>query len=159
MSQIPSNFRDSSFTVTDDNGNSATLQLGKGDIAVSNLKPGGAEAVVMQSKGKVVGHRKGARAIPAFTMTAILASPSDDFKKLINGLTAGFVSTTADIGDYPAVDFDWDMAHGAEARSITGEDLYCTGFDVGQGDEATVTFNFEVLGRLDLDGETLIPSR
>ena len=55
MSNIPANFTDGVFTLTDDNSNSATLVMSQGDLSFSNLVPDGRELVVSQSRGATVG--------------------------------------------------------------------------------------------------------
>jgi hypothetical protein len=54
MSNIPANFTDGSFTITDDAANSATLLMSQGDLTVSGLVPDGRELVVSQSQGATV---------------------------------------------------------------------------------------------------------
>jgi hypothetical protein len=70
MSNIPANFTDGSFTLTDDNANSATLLMSQGDLSISGLVPDGRELVVSQSQGATVGLRKGQRAYPTISVTA-----------------------------------------------------------------------------------------
>ena len=64
MSNIPANFTDGVFTITDDNSLSATLLMSNGDQALSGLVTYGRAQVVTESRGAVVGLRKGARAFP-----------------------------------------------------------------------------------------------
>ena len=95
MSNIPANFTDGTFSITDDNSNSATLVMSQGDLSFSGLVPDGREAIVSQSRGGTVGIRKGARAYPTISVSAILAAPSAAFQVLALGKTAGFQSTTS----------------------------------------------------------------
>lgn len=159
MSSIPANFRDGVLTVTDDNGNSATLLLSKGDQALTGITPEGAALVVSQSRGSVVGLRKGERTFPQLTVSAILAGPYDAFKQLVLGKTSGFVSVADDIGDYPCFDFDWSYDYDAETRDIDGDDVACLGIDFNEGEESTVSFTFQIHGPMNADGNAIISSR
>ena len=139
MSLIPASFSDGVLTCTDDAGNSATLQLSQGDTAVSGLIDAGRTPTEVQSRGRFVGLRKGQRVAPTITINAFLSSPSDNFHKLILGKTAGFVSTSADIGDVATVDGTFSFNYGAESRNVTFDDAYCSAFDIAEGDPSTVS--------------------
>lgn len=158
MSNIPANFTDGVLTITDDNGNSATLLMSQGDLSFDNLTSDGRELVVSQSRGAVVGLRKGARAIPSMSGTAILAGPSADFQLLALGKTAGFISTAADIGDYPAVDFDFSFDYNAETRDITGDDATVT-VSISEGETSTISFAFQIHGPMEFDGTSVVLAR
>ena len=159
MSSIPANFTDGVLTLTDDASHSATLALSMGDLKVSGLVPDGRALEVYESRGAVVGARKGARARPTLSVAAILAAPSADFHRLAMGTTSGFTSTTADIGDYDANDLSFTFNYGAESRSITADDVILTGWEMSEGSPSTVALTFEILGPLELDGITIIGSR
>ena len=159
MSSIPSNFTDGVLVLTDDGGHSATLALSMGDQKLSGLVPDGRALEVYESQGAIVGARKGARARPTFTVTAMLASPTADFHRLAMGTTSGFVSTTADIGDYKACDLSYTFNYGAESRGLTADDVVLTGWEVSAGSPSTVSLSFEILGPLELDGVSVIGSR
>jgi hypothetical protein len=159
MSLIPANFTDGVFTITDDNANSATLSLSQGDLSFANLLPDGRELIVSQSRGATVGVRKGARAYPTLSVTAILSAPSDAFQILALGETAGFTSTTVSLGDYAAVDFDFSFDYGAETRDITGEDAVCTGIEITEGEATTIAFSFQIIGPVQIDGTTVVSAR
>ena len=159
MSNIPANFCDGVFTITDDNSNSATLLMSQGDLSFSNLVPDGRELVVSQSRGATVGVRKGARAYPTISVSAILAGPSAAFQVLALGETAGFTSTTVDIGDYAANDFDFSFDYGAESRDITGEDAVLTSIEITEGDTSTIAFTFQIAGPLSFDGTVVVSAR
>jgi hypothetical protein len=161
VSNIPANFTDGSFTITDDAAgpNSATLLLSQGDLSFSNLVPDGREAIVSQSRGATVGIRKGARAYPTISVSAILAGPSAAFQILALGETAGFTSTTADLGDYAAVDFDFSFDFGAETRDITGEDAFLTAIEITEGETSTISFTFQIAGPVSFDGTAVVSAR
>jgi hypothetical protein len=159
MSNIPANFTDGSFTLTDDNANSATLLMSQGDLTVSGLVPDGRELVVSQSQGATVGLRKGQRSYPTISVTAILAGPSAAFQIQALGETATFTSTTVDIGDYAANDFDFSFDYAAETRDITGEDAVLTSIEITEGDTSTIAFTFQIVGPMSFDGTAVVSSR
>lgn len=159
MSLIPSSFSDGVLTITDDGGNSATLQLSAGDTALSGLIASGRTPTIVQSRGRIVGARLGARAEPTITINATLSSPSDAFHLLAWGKTAGFVSTTADIGDVASVDCSFSFNYGAESRKIEMDDCYLQSFDVSEGDVSTVSMTFGIIGPVDVDGVGVITQR
>ena len=156
MSNIPANFTDGVFTLTDDNSNSATLVMSQGDLSFGGLVPDGRELIVSQSRGATVGARKGARAYPTLSVTAILAGPSAAFQILALGETAGFTSTTVAIGDYAACDFDFSFDYGAETRDITGDDAICTAIEITEGETSTISFTFQILGPVQFDGTDVV---
>jgi hypothetical protein len=159
MSNIPANFTDGVFTLTDDNANSATLLMSQGDLSVSGLVPDGRELIVSQSRGATVGVRKGARAYPTLSVTAILAGPSAAFQILALGETASFTSTSVDLGDYAACDFDFSFDYGAETRDITGEDAVLTGIEITEGETSTISFSFQIVGPMQFDGTDVVSAR
>lgn len=159
MSLIPSSFSDGVLTITDDGGNSATLQLSQGDTAVSGLIDGGRTPTESQSRGRFVGLRKGQRVAPTLTINAILSSPSDPFHKLMLGKTVGFVSTSADIGDVATVDGTFSFNYGAESRNLTFDDAYCSAFDIAEGDPSTVSITLTIVGPVEVDGVSIIAQR
>jgi hypothetical protein len=159
MSQIPSNFTDGVFTITDGAAHSATLLLSNGDLAVTGIRPDGRATTKSESRGALVGLRKSARAYPQITVSAILACPLGDFEKQALGILGGFVSTSADIGDVPTNDFDFSFDYNAESRDITGDDLELLSLDYNEGDNSTISFTFEINGPMAVDGTTVITSR
>jgi len=159
MSNIPANFTDGVFTITDDNSNSATLVMSQGDLSFAGLTPDGRELIVSQSRGATVGVRKGARAYPTISVSAILAGPSAAFQILALGETAGFTSTTVDLGDYAAVDFDFSFDYNAETRDITGEDAVLTAIEITEGETSTISFTFQIVGPVAFDGTTVVSAR
>lgn len=159
MSNIPSNFTDGAVTITDDGGHSATLAMPMGDQALTGLLPAGRALVKTESQGALVGLRKGARAYPQFTVSAVCGPGIDAFKRMCLGTTSGFVSVTLGIGDYPAFDMSYTFNYGAESRSIAAQDVVCLGIEHQAGETSTVSYTFEIQGPLTIDGETIIASR
>lgn len=159
MSLIPSSFSDGQFTITDDGGNSATLQLSQGDTSFDGLIPGGRTVTEVQSRAAFVGLRLGPRVAPTITINAVLSSPSDAFYRLAMGTTSGFVSTSADIGDAKTVDGTFSFSYGAESRQITFDDAYLQAFNVSEGDPSTVSLTLAIAGPVYIDGVALIGSR
>lgn len=159
MSNIPANFTDGVVTISDDNSNSATLLMPNGDQSLTGLVPDGRAIEDYQSQGAVVGLRKGERAYPEFTVTAISAAGIEAFKRLALGITATFTSTSVAIGDYPTFDLDYSYDYGAETRDITAQDVALVGMDETAGSPNSVSYTFRIYGPLLIDGETVISSR
>ncbi len=159
MSLIPSSFVDGVLTLSDDGAHSEVLELAMGDMKLSGVTPDGRNIEISESRGAVVGLRKTTRAKPMLSMSAMLASPSAAFHRLALGKTSGFVSTSADIGDGLTNDLSFTFNYGAETRNITADDLLLRSWDVSEGPTSTISLNFEVIGPLELDGVSIIPSR
>lgn len=119
MSLIPSIGLDTEVTVTDAAGHSETLQLHMSDHNLDAFEPGGAELLIFESAGHVVGARKGGRVFPTMTVSAMSAAGLSDFEMLIFGLTSGFVSTGVAIGDAVMTSTTIQFSYGAESRGYT----------------------------------------
>ena len=158
VTDIPASFIDGVVTVTDDNGNSATLDLAAGDLSASGFMPDGKEAQITQSRGAFCGIRKGQRVFPSLSVSAKLATPATDFWKLVHGLTSGFTSVMADLGDYPGFDFDFSFDYLADTRDIVAQDCVCTDWSLDES-ASTVSFAIQMLGPVTVDSETLISAR
>ena len=154
------NFTDVVMSASDDGGNSATLALGLGTTSWSGLKHNGREAGVYQARGATSVIRREARAYPTLTITAQLARTDDNFALITRGEIAGYVSTTADIGDYATFDLTIDRSYKTNSRISTFDDCYCDDItiDIPDGGPATVTLSVTVLGKVVMDGETVIAS-
>lgn len=165
MSNIHASFVDGSFTITDDAAHSESLELAEGDFSLTGIVPNGRAPGRGETRGAWTGTRQDARVYPTITVTGKLADPTNDFHVLAMGDTAGFTSTSASLGDYPSVDFNFVFSYGAETRRYYGDDLILTDYSVSEGSPySTVSFTFEVQGPLYAVGtaggtQTLIPSR
>jgi hypothetical protein len=159
MSAIPANFTDGSITLSDDNSNSATLALANGDAQLSGLVPDGREAEVYQSRGATSGVRKGQRVYPTFTVSAQVEGDNQAFHDLAQGVTAGFTSTLADLGDYPGCDLDFSFDYGAESRDLVADDVILTGWEFQEGSPNTVSMTFQIVGPLTYNGTTYVSAR
>lgn len=164
MSNTQASFVDGQVTITDDAGNSEALLLSEGDFSLSGVVPAGRALNLGETRGELTGARKGERTYPTISVSGKLSSPTAAFNMLALGLTAGFVSVTADIGDYPAVDFDFSFDYQAESRSYSGDDLVLTDFSSEEGSPySKVSFTFQILGPLRSTGPegtfVLVPSR
>ena len=146
MSTINMNFTDGAFTITDDAAHSETLALSEGDFSLTYDAQDGHEITVSQTRGEVSGVRKAARRLGSLSCTAKLADPGANFQTLAAGLTAGFVSVVADIGDANGVDWDFSFDLGAQARSYYGEDAIFGEISVTEADPGTISFSAELLG-------------
>lgn len=160
VKDIISTFVDGSVQIDDNNSNSATCPKMQGDVTIGNLLPSGRQASVAEAQGALTGIRKGARAFPTISFTGQLADFDDAFHQLAMGVTAGFTSTTVDIGDYPTVDLTFNADYSTDTREIVADDCRLTEFSFSQGDPtSTVSFSFECHGPLTIDGTTYISSR
>ena len=157
---IVSSFADGSVTASDDGGHSATLAKFSGDMTISGMVPQGRTNDVTQVQGAVVGVRKGERVFGTVSFTGVLSDFDDAFHKLVMGVTAGYVSTTADIGDGDTFDLSFDASYSTDVRTFLGDDLNLTEWSMTQGSpSSTVSFSAEILGPIVIDGTTYVPSR
>lgn len=148
------NFTDGSLVATDDSTLSATLALYDGAFSLDNLLPGGAEVEVYQTQGHVTGARKGARAMPTLTVNGHLNTPLDAFRSLVLGITSGFVSVLADIGDAAGVDLVFTATYGTSVRRYNLSDCRVTGHGHTGGSPNAYALTFEVLGPVTLTDQT-----
>ena len=153
------NFTDAVVTIDDDGGNSNTLPLLIGTVSWSGLTPDGRELETYEVRGGLTGARKGARSYPEVTIEAQVARMDDDFYQQAMGVLAGFVSTTADIGDMPANDLTIDESYSTDSRVSIGEDAVLTEWSYSGGSPGKVSMTFKVLGPLSIDGTTYVSSR
>jgi len=146
MSAVNANFTDGAFTLTDDAGHSATLGLSEGNLSLGPIAQDGHEITVSETRGHVSGVRKAARKRPTLSVTGKLSTPRAAFDLLAQGLTTGFVSVVADLGDAAGCDWDFSFDRGAEARDYHGDDAVLTEMSVSEADPSTVSFSFDLLG-------------
>jgi len=159
MSYIPATFADGVLTITDDGGHSASITLSDGTQSLSGLVPSGREQIDVQSRGAWVGSRLGQRVFPTLTVSGTLSTPGEAFHLLAAGLTAGFVSTAAALGDVPHVDGSWVFDYGAESRDVTFDDASLTDLSFTEGAPSTVSITLTIKGPTEIDGSAIIPSR
>lgn len=159
VKDIISSSVDGSVQIDDDNANSATLAKFLGNLAISGLKPDGRASIVGEAQGALTGLRKGARAYPTISFSGQCADFDDAFHQLANGETAGFTSTTADIGDFPTVNLTFSADYSTDTREIVADDCELDGWEITQGDVTEVSFSVIVRGPLTIDGTTYISSR
>jgi hypothetical protein len=148
------NFVDGTLVATDGSTLSATLALYDGAYSLDNLMPGGAEVEVYQSQGHVVGARKGARVLPTLSVNGHLTTPLDSFRSLVLGITSGFLSTTADIGDAAAVKLTFTATYGTSLRRYVLNDCRITAAGLTGGSPSAYALTFEVLGAVTLTDQT-----
>jgi hypothetical protein len=154
------NFDDGTLTFSDDGANTAVLQKVTGSYSVSNIQPGGREAVVTQAQGAVIGTRKGERALVTISITAHVARFDEDAYQILMGTIGGYTSTVADIGDDAYFDLQLDESYSANARVWTFDD--CRGtmeYSQSAGESATVSIELQCIGPVVCDGVTMVPSR
>lgn len=155
------NFTDLVVTATDDDGHSATLVLYQGDLGISGVVPGGRTPETLDSQGEWAGSRRGPRSYPTITFggTVQATSAMSAFEKLLSGLTAGFVSVTDDVSDFPAVDLSIIWTHHGQTQTILAEDVECDGIDTKDGSPVSKSYSLAVRGPYTENGETIIASR
>ena len=160
MSNIPGSFVDGVLTGSDDALHSAVLEMSMGDQSLDGLVPFGRAEDISESRGHMIGARLGARVYPTVSFTATLAAPNSAFNALCMGVTAGFVSTLADIGDLVGIDLSYSYFYGAESRTILMEDCVLSGLGLKEGSPGdTVSYAFTIRGPVKLDGVTYISAR
>ena len=159
MSAIVANFTDGSFTLSDDNSNSSTLALANGDLSISGLVPDGREAEIYQSRGATSGVRKGQRVYPTLTVSGQVDKDNQSFHDLAHGVTVGFTSTLAALGDYPANDGDFSFDYGAETRDLVMDDLILTSWDFQEGSPSTISLTFQIVGPIVYNGTNYVSAR
>jgi hypothetical protein len=154
------NFDDGTITITDDGGNSATLAKIKGTYSITDLHPDGREAVTVQSQGAFIGDRRGNRVSVKVSITASVARFDETFYQILMGTVAGYVSTTADIGDGKRADIDISEDYSTDTRTWLLEDCRGTmSYQQSEGGAAEVTIELESIGPVSADGNVIIASR
>lgn len=158
IGDIPSSYVDGSVTATDDNSNSATLTRASGDFSFSGMSQNGREIEKSESRGVTIGLRLTARKHPQVTVTRVLATPNDAWNLIVNGLTSGFTSVTADIGDVKSVDLDFNFDYGADVRDVVMTDCHLTDYSLDESG-GTESYTFECIGPVSIDSQIFISSR
>jgi hypothetical protein len=153
-------FADAQITISDDGGNSAVLGGVTGNISVSGMVPQGRGSVVVQAQGANTGARLGERVNPTVSITGNARRFDSDAQKIAMGVIAGYVSTTADIGDDVRCDIELDDSVSTDTRLCTFDDARVTfSYTVSPGGTGEFTMEFEPIGPVVLDGVTYIPAR
>jgi len=145
VSGVPAVLNDGQITGSDDGGNSATLGNATGDFTASALTPDGQEVVLVDSRGVYIGDRLGPRVPVTGSFSVSASDPGDAFAQLSIGDTAGYVSTTAAIGDVKRIDLVFDFGYGAETRQLVLDDCHLTR-DLSEGNPSTFTYNYTAIG-------------
>lgn len=146
MSTVFSISGDWRFIVSDDAGHSQTLALQEVAATLEVPPADGHAEVVIETNNQMTGSRKGARMYGKLTVSGVLADPGAPFQTLAGGRTSGFVSTMADIGDTPAVDWAATHNYGAQVRSFYGQDAVCGPIQISVDTPAKISFTFELRG-------------
>lgn len=152
------NFDDGSVVVSDDGGNSATLAKLMGTYGISDLHPGGREAVTVQVQGAFIGDRLGDRVPVKISISAKVARFDETAFRIMDGTMAGYVSTTLDIGDGKRFDMQIDESYLTSSRIWTFADCRAVG-SYTQGQPAEISIEIECIGPVTRDGVTIIASR
>lgn len=154
MSTIAANSNDGNFSIRDDAGHSATVELKEIGCTIEIPNHDGSELVATETNGRITGLRKGKRVIGKITLTAKLADPGAAFQLLAAGKTPGFVSTSIDIGDINAVDWAYSFSYGAQTRSWYGEDAAFGTVVIDEADTTTIAFTAELFGPINSNDST-----
>ena len=156
---IPKHFTDGSVTLKDGTGTPVTLSVPftMGDCAISGLAQDalGRATNAYETRGVLVGLRRGAREYPTFSMSVMVADLSDGSNTTIldfirkKGSYAANVSTTATTGDVYTIDIvvtieGTDFGDAAD-HTFTLEDVDCRA-DFSEGEPNTLTINGTIYG-------------
>lgn len=156
-STIIKHFTDGSLTVKDGTGTPVTLAIPftMGDFTISGLNQARRATNVYETRGTLVGLRKGAKAFPTGSFSCMIADYSDatdrtvlDFLLKQNSYSAN-ISTTTALGDVYTVDLVFtvegtDLADAAD-HVITLEDCDCS-LDISEGEPNSLSVSFTVYG-------------
>lgn len=160
-STIIKHFTDGSLTVKDGTGTPVTLSIPftMGDFALSGLNQARRATNVYETRGQLVGLRKGAKSFPTGSFSAMIADYSDatnttliDFLNKQNSYSANASTTTA-LGDVYTVDFVFtvegtDLGDAAD-HVITLEDCDCS-MDISEGEPNSLSVSFTVYGAVSM---------
>ena len=114
----------------------------------------------MQSQGAFVGDRRGNRVSVKVSITASVARFDETFFQILMGTVAGYVSTTADIGDGKRCDIQIAEDYSVDTRTWLLEDCRGTmSYQQSEGGAAEVTIELESIGPVSADGVSIIASR
>lgn len=152
-SSIIKHFTDGSLTAKDGTGTPETLVIPftTGDFSLDGLTQARRATNVYETRGQLVGLRKGAKSFPTGSFSCMIADYSDatnetalDFLLKQNSYSAN-VSTTTALGDVYTVDLVFtvegtDLGDAAD-HVITLEDCDCSmGFAEGEPNSLSVSF-------------------
>jgi hypothetical protein len=160
-SVIPKHFTDGSVTFKDGTGTPVTLSVPftMGDCSISGLAQDalGRATNAYETRGVLVGLRRGAREYPTFSMSLMVPDVSDgsnvtplDFIRKKGAYTSN-VSTTTALGDVYTIDIvltieGTDLGDAAD-HTFTLEDVDCRA-DFAEGEPNTLTINGTIYGTI-----------
>lgn len=160
-STIIKHFTDGSLTVKDGTGTPVTLAIPftMGDFSISGLNQSLRATNVYETRGVLVGLRKGAKSFPTGSFSCMIADYSDatnqtaiDFLRKTGSYSAN-ISTTAALGDVYTVDLVFtvegtDLGDSAD-HVITLEDCDCS-IDISEGEPNTLSVSFTIYGAVSM---------
>lgn len=160
-SEIIKHFTDGSVTVKDGTATAVTLTVPftAGDVAISGIAADalGRATNAYETRGVLVGLRRGAREYPTFSMSVMVADLSDGSNTTIldfirkKGAYAANKSTTEAKGDVYTIDIvltieGTDLGDAAD-HTFTLEDVDCRA-DFSEGEPNTLTINGTIYGTI-----------
>lgn len=158
-SEIIKHFTDGSVTVKDGTATAVTLTVPftAGDVAISGIAADalGRATNAYETRGVLVGLRRGAREYPTFSMSVMVADLSDSSNTTIldfirkKGAYAANKSTTEAKGDVYTIDIvltieGTDLGDATD-HTFTLEDVDCRA-DFSEGEPNTLTINGTIYG-------------
>jgi len=160
-STIIKHFTDGSLTVKDGTGTPVTLAIPftMGDFSLGGLTQALRATNVYETRGVLVGLRKGAKAFPTGSFSCMVADYSDasdrtllDFLRKSNSYSANLSTTTA-LGDVYTVDLVFtvegtDLGDSAD-HVLTLEDCDCS-LDLSEGEPNSLSVSFTVYGAVSM---------
>lgn len=160
-STIIKHFTDGSLVVKDGTGTPVTLSIPftMGDFSLGGLTQALRATNVYETRGVLVGLRKGAKAFPTGSFSCMVADYSDASDRTLldflrkNASYSANISTTTALGDVYTVDLVFtvegtDLGDSAD-HVITLEDCDCS-MDLSEGEPNSLSVSFTVYGAVSM---------
>lgn len=160
-STIIKHFTDGSLVVKDGTGTPVTLAIPftMGDFSLGGLTQALRATNVYETRGQLVGLRKGAKAFPTGSFSCMVADYSDASDRTLldflrkNASYSANISTTTALGDVYTVDLVFtvegtDLGDAAD-HVITLEDCDCS-MDLSEGEPNSLSVSFTVYGAVSM---------
>lgn len=141
-----SNFRDGTLYLMDGGGNTLTVPLEMGDVAISGLSGDMTEVAVYRSRGRTVAVRKTNDLQPSIAFSAMLNRLSSVTNNVIadfirfSGKFASNTRTTGICGDAKTLDAKWQVSTPDGVEQIIVRDVVFT-YDISEGDPSSISLS------------------
>jgi hypothetical protein len=141
-----SNFRDGTLYLMDGGGNTLTVPLEMGDVAISGLSGDMTEVAVYRSRGRTVAVRKTNDLQPSIAFSAMLNRLSSVTNNVIadfirfSGKFASNTRTTGICGDAKTLDAKWQVSTPDGTEQIIVRDVVFT-YDISEGDPSSISLS------------------